>query len=1022
MKGCWLVFVNVLFFAYLPSLLCLNKCTENQLTYQFTECDSAEGRWRVAVPKDPTVCEASEVPVRQKDCTYTCDPGHYVDVTSKTLECKVCPKGTYSVGGGVRFSSWVTLPTGFESRVTGAHYQGYDYDSEYFTAKESKNCSKTGWTPKGDSISSSGDECTSELSYAVTLQKDGYVSFTYYYTDEIYTVFRVFVRNEQCKVSHLDRDQTFITRSVNNEWRTKKISLKAGRNVIIWQATAITYSDDSGSSNPVFIKDIEIQGVSYTSDCTPCDAGFFNNQEGRGSCTMCSANTFSAAGATECSKCNELTEYAGRGAKNCTLREPCTEQDYYEIHTACDSEHKTQVKYQWIQPKICRDDIQGAKQLPASGAKEDCPPCNPGMHVNGTGGSCAFCPVNYFSNGTVDCKECPVSTEPVYGYHFKWWREIPAELHPSCFSMSDRGCTSKQGWQPRGVFLDSGLHQADDVFMRLHITVNGFGSHEGLASSKPGQHGEISFIFEMICDDDCVFKFQEKAKYKGITEIASWKGNNGKMKYSYLIFSQASTEFIWTFQKHKTYSYDNVLSQSSNDRVKIYAITINNTIDGGADHCRECPVTSSEKGCISCPKGNYIDSSQHKCIPCPKGTYLNTSNPYGLKSCIKCGPGLTSNGGSTVCHSSCFFDSKKHKRTFDLSGLKGPHSVAGAPSFTSRGFKYYHLFNMNLCGDKYEEAVCSSNISLSTGKSQLYNLTAPVCRMTVIPEATRVITTQSMSLAERLVGIYEDVDENSTEPSVFSEEGGPVTNKSSFFLFKFHSGSITQACPNGRSVWVTVLCDVTAAGKGHLDLPTKCPDGTCDGCRFEMLLRTKYACPVCVKSDYTEVQSSCVAGNKTTTYVWNEPKLCRDGVKKPPSKTTECSILERSIGAAMKDFKIGIGVIAALIVLMILTMFGLWYKNRKLTYKYHRLVQNNSDKPGELPAVERCVVDEDEEDEEEVQFKIGQDRGKKILKKIRDIAGGGKRKEKVTFDDEDDDYFESVHLESGKEAYSEEFN
>lgn len=30
-----------------------------------------------------------------------------------------------------------------------------------------------------------------------------------------------------------------------------------------------------------------------------------------------------------------------------------------------------------------------------------------------------------------------------------------------------------------------------------------------------------------------------------------------------------------------------------------------------------------------------------------------------------------------------------------------------------------------------------------------------------------------------------------------------------FFLFF----SITQACPNGRSVWVTVLCDVTAAGK-----------------------------------------------------------------------------------------------------------------------------------------------------------------------------------------------------------------
>ena len=38
-------------------------------------------------------------------------------------------------------------------------------------------------------------------------------------------------------------------------------------------------------------------------------------------------------------------------------------------------------------------------------------------------------------------------------------------------------------------------------------------------------------------------------------------------------------------------------------------------------------------------------------------------------------------------------------------------------------------------------------------------------------------------------------------------------------------------------------------------------------------------------------------------------RLCRDGIKKPASKTTECSILERSIGAAMKDFKVGVTVV-----------------------------------------------------------------------------------------------------------------
>ena len=33
-------------------------------------------------------------------------------------------------------------------------------------------------------------------------------------------------------------------------------------------------------------------------------------------------------------------------------------------------------------------------------------------------------------------------------------------------------------------------------------------------------------------------------------------------------------------------------------RVKIFSITVNNTVGGGADHCRECPVSSKEKGYV----------------------------------------------------------------------------------------------------------------------------------------------------------------------------------------------------------------------------------------------------------------------------------------------------------------------------------------------------------------------------------------------------------------------------------------
>lgn len=247
--------------AILPLYLHGEKCTQDQITYDFTECDSAEGRWRVAVPKKDGDCTVEgEVPVRQKGCSFTCDPGHYVDVTSKTLECKACAKGTYSVGGGVRFSDWDKLPTGFESRTVDEHYQEYGYDNEYFKEASGANCSKTGWLPSGDSIMSPEDECTSELSYAVTLERDGHVQFDYYYTDDIYTVFRVFVRNDQCKVSSLDKEDKFPPRTTNSEWGTTKIDLKAGRNVINWQVTAITYGSHD-RREPVYIRSIEIQGL-----------------------------------------------------------------------------------------------------------------------------------------------------------------------------------------------------------------------------------------------------------------------------------------------------------------------------------------------------------------------------------------------------------------------------------------------------------------------------------------------------------------------------------------------------------------------------------------------------------------------------------------------------------------------------------------------------------------------------------------------------------------------------------------
>lgn len=1000
-------------------------CSSDELTYEFTECDSFGGRWRVAVPRKVGSCDATSTPVRQKDCTFTCDPGKYVDVNSATLECKECPAGTYSVGGGVRFTSWEKLPTGFESRSLNVEYRESGGFNGGFSKEKSSNCSGLGWMPIGDSISSGGDMCTSELSYAVTLKRDGHMKFVYHFPDDMFTVFRVYVRNDQCKISSKDESQIYPSETGENEWKTAQINMKAGRNLITFEATAITYGGVE-MRDPIYIKSIEIQGAAFTTECTPCEPGSYSDKASS-YCKLCEENHISGSGATKCSKCNELTEYSPRGSANCTTRKPCTDQDYYDTRTVCDSKHETQVMFKWIEPKICREDVEGAIKLPASGGKEKCPPCNPGMYLNGT--QCLYCPANQYSDGSEECKSCPVSTEAIYGYDLKWWRSIPPNLTPSCFSLSDRGCTTKQGWQPHGTFIDSGINHADGVYLVLRLEAGGFGHQQHFDGGVEG-FGTVSFTFEMDCIGKCLLKFKEDS-WSGLKVIEQWTGKNSKNKYRYIVSSKSKRSFLWTFQKIQSDEDFSLNSGASfkyrMDRVKIYSINITNTIDGGAARCKECPVKSQkaeDKGCISCPDGHYIDSKEHKCVPCPENHYLNSTEVYGVESCIPCGPGLSSDKGSTSCHSDCKFVSAKYRgRLFDFSELAGAQSVEGGSSFTSRGSRYFHVFNISICGHPPTPAMCQSNVSVRTGAKDHENLTAPVCRVTVIPNSyhNMPLTTQAMSLGEQLVGIYEDEEELIGNTSSTFVDTGDISNATTHFIFKYQSNSPTIACPSGRTVWVTLKCDNTA-DKGQIILPPKCPDGTCDGCKFEFLWRTKYACPKCSVTDYDKIQAACKHGEKTLHYMWKQPKNCRDGVNLPESSTKKCSIFEQTVGSAVMDFKIVLSVAALCLALLILSIVGLWYKNRRLTYKYSRLVQQSDDgRPGELPQAERCVVDDDEEEEEEVHFRKSnaKEAGKKILKKLKSAASGSGRKKphKVTFDDdEDDEYFESVHLEGARDS------
>lgn len=68
------------------------------------------------------------------------------------------------------------------------------------------------------------------------------------------------------------------------------------------------------------------------------------------------------------------------------------------------------------------------------------------------------------------------------------------------------------------------------------------------------------------------------------------------------------------------------------------------------------------------------------------------------------------------CYSDCSFSYTEKNRTltFDLSALSDVASLTIGPSFTSKGTKYLHLFNVSLCGHEVTYFKLKSCVTMAT--------------------------------------------------------------------------------------------------------------------------------------------------------------------------------------------------------------------------------------------------------------------------------------------------------------------
>ncbi|XP_065813307.1 endosome/lysosome-associated apoptosis and autophagy regulator family member 2-like [Labrus bergylta] len=946
------------------------QCNEADYYYEYTECDSTGSRWRVAIPQRRGACTGLPEPVRGTECTFSCDAGEFLEMSAQ--ECTQCAAGSYSLGSGIRFDQWESMPAGFSSLATSLENSP--------SGEDRLTCNSSSWVPQGNYLESNRDECTVSLIYAVHLKKQGSVSFEYQYPDNN-LLFEFFIQNDQCQEMDQSSDAKWLKLTNHGEWATHTVNLKSGTNVLYWRTGGVMMG--TKVVKPVLLKNVQIEGVAYTSECFPCKPGTFSHDPGSSTCDPCPRNTYSGHGASSCTPCNTTTQYAAEGSDMCKDKPPCSKKDYFQIHTACDQEGKTQVMYKWIEPKICLEGVTGAHSLPPGGEREPCPPCNPGFYNNDTA-TCSPCPPGTYSDGMKPCTQCPAGTEPTLGYEFKWWNILPANMKTSCFNVGNSKCDSMNGWEVAGDHIQSGAGSSDNDYLILNIHVPGFKLPMSVSSQSGTEFGRITFEFETVCKADCELYFMMDVNRKSTTVVESWERANARQRFTHIMTQNASVSYTWAFQRTNQPSE---VRSYLNDMARIYSITVSNAVDGVSSSCRACALSAQpfSSACVQCPPGHYIDTSTSQCTECPHNTYLVSHATLGPDACKACGPASKSDKDHRLCYSDCHFTHTEGNvtLTYDFSLLGSVGSLMNGPSFTSKGTKYFHHFNISLCGGQGQLAVCTDNVTdlsvTDTQRGEGSNAVKTfICQSTIIPANGRgfhtALASQSINLADTFLGatVNDTLDGIKASPELYPQTSRKVPD----VHFYYRSLEPTSSCESGRSAVVTLRCNLEKSMKGDLSVPSLCPAGTCDGCTFNFLWESSGVCPTCTERDYHQIEGACKGGQQDLLYVWTEPKLCMGGVTLPEKNTLPCEGMEFwvRLGAAMGTF--------TAVLLVSLTCY-FWKKNKRLEYKYSRLVMS-ANKECEMPGADSCAMMEGENEgdmEDEIVYTKPS-----LLRKLKAIA------------------------------------
>ncbi|KAM3725226.1 Endosome/lysosome-associated apoptosis and autophagy regulator family member [Dirofilaria immitis] len=974
------------------------KCTIDDFQYEYTKCNDNGERWRVAIPKiDNLECDNGvPLPIRGVNCSFKCDPGMYLDIV--TQRCQLCPKGTYSLGDGIRYDIFDEIPSNFEiENINILPERNIDMNNKEAT----EECPiRKGWIIRNTELIYVPSPCLSRLSYSVNLIHPGYVEYAYRLPrNSRALIFNVDVRNDRCR-SYRDEMKQLMGSSLkkassedSSDWRRDRIELKAGHNVISW--TVMSYRLDAFYNNDVItISHIDVYGLQQVEKCSNCPGGTYSGV-GAKQCRFCRAGYYSPPGSTQCIRCPAL-QYSHARSTFCINRPICSLNDYYPVLKPCIN-GKTRMTFVKVQPNICRDDLIDAVKIPEAGNEIPCPKCNPGMKLNSIG-QCVFCEKDHYSHGE-ECHRCPIDTLPNYGYHYIIWNTLPPNMFTKCeyiIEGDSMHCAIDNAWIPSGSMIQSSSTQEKGIALELGLIIqHGFSNpllafDEPTSSHNPIAH--ITFDFEMKCSDDsCVLYFIEDAPSQTYYRIlADFSGTQHYQSYSYPIVSPNPTKFLFVFIRSRSSTKEDVIT----DRAFIYRINVTNVGEqsGGASTCLQCPKYNGK--CVHCLAGEYITEKTNECKKCPNGLILNTtSDRMGIKSCIPCGPNLISNDSircisdgililenDTINKTYHFNFTYFFNRTFTAEGVK---------VFAHEGISYFHLYNISLltenganCKETYQSSDYDSSslsYSIQTNQDQDDNgiVNAYICRSTAFPmmHSTANITQRLFYLAPVIIGdkILAITPERELNEHVkltdreFDIDSNNTNSESPDIHFYFgSSGPSTQLCSHGVYTAVTLKCDPRQTTEPLVKLPSNCPDGTCDGCLYHIIIYSSHACPICTDNDYSIIKGECINGMQSVHSI--PASYCISMNMQKKERIEACSTL--TLRLQLLIFAIILTVIGLCIIIVMA-----YRKNKSLEYKYMKLVEwKDNAKDLRSLGAETCGVEDDDDNDDDDDDGEDQDR------------------------------------------------